>query len=86
MIIKQSLIEPRPDVRPPVERDLSIIRQDIMAVLQETANVRATMTEISSYKRAASKRFVIVSGLICFTLLMIMVLCQVQLRSWLRLM
>lgn len=86
MTTKQSLIEPGPDFLSPLERDMSFIRREMMAVLRETADVRATMSEISSYRRAASKRFIVVSGLICFILLAGLVIYQPQLRSWLRLM
>lgn len=86
MISNDSLTDPRPNLRSSLERDLTIIRRDIIAVLQETADVRATMNNISSVRRGASRRFVLLAGLICFILLAALVIYQAQLRSWLRLM
>ncbi|MCW6510687.1 hypothetical protein [Lichenifustis flavocetrariae] len=64
------------------EHDLNIIRRDIVSVLQETAHVRASMTKFSSSKPAVSKRFIVLSGVVCFMLMVALILFQVQLQAW----
>jgi hypothetical protein len=82
MLYEDSFLRrPRPDLIDSLERDLSIIHKDVVAVLQETANVRASMTEFSSWQPAASKRFIVVSGMLCFMLIAALVLCQGQLQA-----
>jgi hypothetical protein len=85
-LISEVFGDPASEPESTVERDLTIIRRDIVAVLQETADVRATMNDISSSRRGASRRFILLAGLMFFLFTALLVLGQAQLRSWLPLM
>ena len=78
------------DDRPPsgffetCQRDLGIIRQELVSILQETANVRATLTSFASSKPAVSRSFFVISGLCFIIIIFFMILYQQQLHLWLR--
>jgi hypothetical protein len=82
MIYDEDFRLSKPDRKENLEQDLRIIQKDLVAVLQETANVRASITEFSSWRPAASKRFVVASGMLCFILVAALIIYQAELQTW----
>ncbi len=65
-------------------RDLGIIRQDLVSVMQETADVRASLAQFSSAKPVISRLFIVTFGLIFLLIIFFMILYQPRLHEWLQ--
>jgi hypothetical protein len=82
MIYDESFRRAKSDLMTTLEQDLDIIHKDVIAVLQETASVRASMTEFSSWRPGASRRFVVALGVLCFMLVAVLIVYQGQVQAW----
>ena len=65
------------------QRDLNLIKQDLVAVRQETSAVRATMQDFSVHaRRALPKSFFIMHGVAWFIIVAAVIIFQPQIREW----